>query len=39
MASITLNNVIKKYGKGKQELQVIHGASRQCASIRRKRLG
>ncbi len=27
MASITLNNVIKKYGKGKHELQVIHGVS------------
>src|SRR3954463_2459124 len=25
MAAISLRNVVKKYGKGKQELQVIHG--------------
>jgi sn-glycerol 3-phosphate transport system ATP-binding protein len=31
MASITLNNVIKKYGKGKQELQVIHGVNADIA--------
>ncbi len=31
MASITLNNVIKKYGKGKAELQVIHGVTAQIA--------
>jgi sn-glycerol 3-phosphate transport system ATP-binding protein len=29
MASITFNNVIKRYGKGKHELQVIHGVSAQ----------
>jgi sn-glycerol 3-phosphate transport system ATP-binding protein len=27
MASITLNKVLKRYGKGKHELQVIHGVS------------
>ena len=27
MASISLRNVVKKYGKGKQELQVIHGVN------------
>jgi sn-glycerol 3-phosphate transport system ATP-binding protein len=27
MASIQLKNVVKKYGKGKQELQVIHGVN------------
>src|SRR5690349_9730085 len=27
MASIQLKNVIKRYGKGKQELQVIHGVN------------
>src|SRR4051812_45391212 len=27
MASISLRNVVKKYGKGKSELQVIHGVS------------
>ncbi|HYD76729.1 ABC transporter ATP-binding protein, partial [Ramlibacter sp.] len=27
MASLTLNNVIKQYGKGKHALQVIHGVS------------
>ena len=27
MASIQLNNVIKRYGKGKHELQVIHGVN------------
>jgi sn-glycerol 3-phosphate transport system ATP-binding protein len=31
MASITLNNVVKKYGKGKQELQVIHGVNADIA--------
>jgi sn-glycerol 3-phosphate transport system ATP-binding protein len=27
MASITLKNVIKRYGRGKHELQIIHGVS------------
>jgi sn-glycerol 3-phosphate transport system ATP-binding protein len=27
MASISLRNVVKRYGKGKQELQVIHGVN------------
>src|SRR5688572_27347028 len=27
MAAISFNNVIKRYGKGKQELQVIHGVN------------
>src|SRR5687767_11709010 len=27
MAAISFRNVIKKYGKGKQELQVIHGVN------------
>jgi sn-glycerol 3-phosphate transport system ATP-binding protein len=31
MASIQLKNVIKRYGKGKQELQVIHGVSADIA--------
>ena len=31
MASIQLKNVIKKYGKGKQELQIIHGVSAEVA--------
>ncbi len=31
MASISLRNVVKKYGKGKQELQVIHGVSAEIA--------
>ena len=31
MASIQLKNVVKKYGKGKQELQVIHGVSAEIA--------
>ena len=31
MASIQLNNVVKKYGKGKAELQVIHGVSADIA--------
>jgi sn-glycerol 3-phosphate transport system ATP-binding protein len=31
MASIQLKNVVKKYGKGKQELQVIHGVSADIA--------
>ncbi|MBC7598658.1 MAG: sn-glycerol-3-phosphate ABC transporter ATP-binding protein UgpC, partial [Polaromonas sp.] len=31
MASIQLHNVVKKYGKGKQELQVIHGVSAEIA--------
>ncbi|WP_374669332.1 sn-glycerol-3-phosphate ABC transporter ATP-binding protein UgpC [Ramlibacter sp.] len=31
MASISLRNVIKKYGKGKQELQVIHGVNAEIA--------
>jgi sn-glycerol 3-phosphate transport system ATP-binding protein len=31
MASISLRNVVKKYGKGKQELQVIHGVNAEVA--------
>jgi sn-glycerol 3-phosphate transport system ATP-binding protein len=31
MASIQLKNVIKRYGKGKQELQVIHGVNADIA--------
>jgi sn-glycerol 3-phosphate transport system ATP-binding protein len=31
MASISLRNVVKKYGKGKHELQVIHGVSAEIA--------
>src|SRR4051812_6662454 len=31
MASISLRNVVKKYGKGKSELQVIHGVSAEIA--------
>src|SRR5215217_2940468 len=31
MASIQLKNVIKKYGKGKAELQVIHGVNAEIA--------
>src|SRR5215218_6380329 len=31
MAAISLRNVVKKYGKGKQELQVIHGVSAEIA--------
>jgi sn-glycerol 3-phosphate transport system ATP-binding protein len=31
MASITLNNVIKRYGSGKSALQVIHGVNAQIA--------
>src|SRR5215210_1819614 len=31
MASISLRNVVKKYGKGKQELQVIHGIAAEIA--------
>ncbi|MBI5275519.1 MAG: sn-glycerol-3-phosphate ABC transporter ATP-binding protein UgpC [Burkholderiales bacterium] len=31
MAAISLRNVIKKYGKGKHELQVIHGVSADVA--------
>jgi sn-glycerol 3-phosphate transport system ATP-binding protein len=31
MASISLRNVVKKYGKGKAELQVIHGVSAEIA--------
>jgi sn-glycerol 3-phosphate transport system ATP-binding protein len=31
MASISLRNVIKRYGKGKQELQVIHGVNAEIA--------
>jgi sn-glycerol 3-phosphate transport system ATP-binding protein len=31
MAQISLRNVVKKYGKGKQELQVIHGVNAEIA--------
>ncbi len=31
MASISLRNVVKKYGKGKNELQVIHGVNAEIA--------
>ena len=31
MASIQLKNVVKKYGKGKSELQVIHGINADIA--------
>ncbi|MBK8071488.1 MAG: sn-glycerol-3-phosphate ABC transporter ATP-binding protein UgpC [Ramlibacter sp.] len=31
MASIQLKNVVKRYGKGKQELQVIHGVNADIA--------
>ncbi|HXE48607.1 MAG TPA: ATP-binding cassette domain-containing protein, partial [Ramlibacter sp.] len=31
MASIQLKNVIKRYGKGKHELQVIHGVNAEVA--------
>src|SRR3954468_5330387 len=31
MAAISLRNVVKKYGKGKQELQVIHGIDAEIA--------
>src|SRR5690606_33850619 len=31
MASISLRNVVKKYGKGKQALQVIHGVDAEIA--------
>jgi len=31
MASISLRNVVKKYGKGKHELQVIHGVNAEVA--------
>jgi sn-glycerol 3-phosphate transport system ATP-binding protein len=31
MAAISLRNVVKKYGKGKQELQVIHGVDAEVA--------
>ena len=31
MAAIQLKNVVKKYGKGKHELQVIHGVSADVA--------
>jgi sn-glycerol 3-phosphate transport system ATP-binding protein len=31
MASITLKNVVKRYGKGKHELQVIHGVNAEIA--------
>ena len=31
MAAISLRNVVKKYGKGKQELQVIHGIAAEIA--------
>jgi len=31
MASISLRNVVKKYGKGKTELQVIHGVDAEIA--------
>ena len=31
MAAITFNNVIKRYGKGKHELQVIHGVNANIA--------
>ncbi|MGV3493366.1 MAG: sn-glycerol-3-phosphate ABC transporter ATP-binding protein UgpC [Ramlibacter sp.] len=31
MASISLRNVVKKYGKGKHELQVIHGVNAEIA--------
>src|SRR5688572_11050806 len=31
MASISLRNVVKKYGKGKQKLQVIHGVNAEVA--------
>src|SRR6478735_6006494 len=31
MASISLRNVVKKYGKGKSELQVIHGVNAEIA--------
>ncbi len=31
MASIQLKDVVKKYGKGKQELQVIHGVNAEIA--------
>ena len=27
MAAISLRNIIKRYGKGKHELQVIHGVN------------
>ena len=32
MASIQLNNVVKKYSQGKQELQVIHGVNASIAN-------
>src|SRR6476661_4048197 len=31
MASISLRNVVKKYGKGKHQLQVIHGVNAEVA--------
>src|SRR4051794_16564932 len=31
MAAISLGNVVKKYGTGKQELQVIHGVNAEIA--------
>jgi sn-glycerol 3-phosphate transport system ATP-binding protein len=31
MASISIRNVIKRYGKGKQQLEVIHGVSAEVA--------
>jgi sn-glycerol 3-phosphate transport system ATP-binding protein len=31
MAAISLRNIIKRYGKGKQELQVIHGVNAEVA--------
>ncbi len=31
MASISLKNVVKRYGKGKHELQVVHGVSAEIA--------
>jgi sn-glycerol 3-phosphate transport system ATP-binding protein len=31
VAAISLKNVVKKYGKGKQELQVIHGVNAEVA--------
>jgi sn-glycerol 3-phosphate transport system ATP-binding protein len=31
MASIQFNNVVKRYGKGKQELQIIHGVTADVA--------
>ena len=33
MAAISFRNVIKRYGKGKQELQVIHGINAEITNI------